>query len=132
MSCHQSSPSLKWTRSWLGGLQEGAGFYHSLDEVEKIIRTSAEPFAEPSAASSLMSSWRLTGAHDRRQAIACPNNTFASVKRLIGRKFDSAKKQAKLVFSSMAGVCIYPSLQFWSVQCFRDPKQVLEYTFQLR
>lgn len=32
-----------------------------------------------------------------RQAILSPKNTFASVKRLIGRKYDLAKEQAQLV-----------------------------------
>ncbi len=39
----------------------------------------------------------LTGVHDDRRATSCPKNTFASVKRLIGRRLDEAKDQAKMV-----------------------------------
>ncbi|KAK9916972.1 hypothetical protein WJX75_009357 [Coccomyxa subellipsoidea] len=62
-----------------------------------VIPVSPQQNVLPSVVSFAKMDEVMVGGPARRQAIACPNNTFASVKRLIGRKFDSAKKQAKLV-----------------------------------
>ncbi|BDA40814.1 Chaperone protein dnaK [Coccomyxa sp. Obi] len=43
------------------------------------------------------------GGPAKRQAISSPHNTFASVKRLIGMKFDSAREQAKMVPYKVGG-----------------------------
>jgi molecular chaperone DnaK (HSP70) len=53
----------------------------------------------PSIVAVLESGERLVGQAAKRQAVTNPQNTFASVKRLIGRKFEDAevKKSLKLM-----------------------------------